>query len=344
MFEKYTVQSNKEFMKNELIQDLADDNRWTVSDLKKRPVDAKYLLETYNVRNARVLDEPYPLVSLHDLNADENLTHTNRTYRLNAQNNNVIVIDVEPEASDEMLQFAVDFPAHQTEISTNGGVHLLIKLPDSVITPENEYLLTSTVIKSPNNDYEIIANDHYITFTKRLVYDKPVADYENNPEDFERLKTFLDNIIEIDAEAQRERELKRKMAIDFDDSDIHTDSVAKLIDSDLFIDFMERQSDKTPDDFGGDMSSYEASIATACAGHVYRFTQKLPYTIELKHTFEHMTENDWIYTAFKMAEFVIPFRDKHDEYRNGLPWLLYTAQNGWTFIRAMEEKDKERTN
>lgn len=342
MFEKYKQQHNDIFMKNPLIQKLKKENRWTVSDKNKRPVDAKHLLETHQVRNARVNDTPYPLVTLEALNNDPNLLHTNRAYRTQAQLNNVIVIDVEPEATDDMLEFAINFPAHLTEISRNGGVHLFIEIPKSMVTPENEYLLKSTVIKSPNNDYEIISNDHYITFTKRIVLDKPIADFEQNIEHRNQLERFLNNIVEMDAETQRQRKLRRRVAIDFDDSNIHHETIEKLLDSNVFIDFMAQQAEKSPSEFNNDLSRYEASIGTACAGHVNRFVENLPYTQVLKDTFEHMTENDWIYAAYKMVEFIVPFRDKHDEYRNDLPWLLYTTHNGWSYIQAMK-LDKEES-
>lgn len=340
--DQYPQFSTDTLMKYQIIQKIADDERWTISDKKKRPVDAKHLLETYEVRHARVYDDPYPLVNLHKLNADENLAETNRAYRLQAQNNRIIIIDIEPKASVELRQFALDFPAHLTEISTNGGVHLMIELPEKVITPENEYILTSTVIKSPDDTFEIICNDHYITFTKKFVLDKPAADYINNEDDFKRLESFLANIVEMDAEAQENRELKKQMAIEFDDSDINLEGIEKLLDSTSFIDFMDRQSEKSPKDFNNDQSRYEGSVATACAGHVFRFVQNLEDTQVLKHTFAHFTENDWIYAAYLMTKFVIPEREKHLEIRDGLPWLLYNAQSGWTFIRAKEEQKKNK--
>lgn len=336
MFEQYTKQSNKTFMENPVIQFLADDLRWTVSDKKKRPVDARFLLDTHRVRNAHLENEPFPLVSLHELNADPNLNHTNRAYRLRAQHNHIIMIDVEPEADDELLQFAKDFPAHLTEISTNGGVHLLIALPNEAITPENEYLLTSTVIKSPKNDFEIICNDHYITFTKKLVMDKPIADYKNNIDDFNRLVSFLDNIVLMDAKTQEERLIKQELAIEFTDENIDEESLLKIMESDSFASFMEKQREKKPSDFNHDLSRYEGSVSTACAGHVYRFVKRLPDTEVLKDTFSHLTDNDWIFLAYMMTKYIVPERDKHEEYRDGLPWLLYNAQNGWTYICAKE--------
>lgn len=339
--ETYPRYSNDILMKYQIIQEIANEERWTISDKKKRPVDAKHLLETYEVRPARVYDEPYPLVSLHRLNEDVNLSETNRAYRLQAQHNNIIVIDIEPKASKELREFALDFPAHLTEISTNGGVHLFIKIPDKILNEDNKYLLTSTVIKSPDDTFEIIANDHYITFTKKFVLDKPAADYDNNPDHYRRLESFLNNIVEMDREAQEERELKRQIAIEFDDSDLNTDLIEKLLESKSFTNFMERQGEKSPVDFKNDLSRFEGSVATACAGHVYRFASTLDQTQVLKHTFADMTENDWIYTAYLMAKHILPEREKHTEIRDGLPWLLYNAQSGWTFIRAKEENKKE---
>src|SRR5699024_11326882 len=54
-----------------------------------------------------------------------------------------------------------------------------------------------------------------------------------------------------------------------------SDLIEKLIESKSFVNFMERQSEKTPMDFNNDLSRYEGSVATACSGHVYRFASSL---------------------------------------------------------------------
>lgn len=344
MFDQYTQQPTDVFMQNPLIQFIQNDNQWTISNKDKEPVDAVHLLERQLVRNARVLDDPYPLVSLTRLNNDENLAYTNRAYRLQAQHNRIFVVDVEPSASPELLKFAVEFPAHYTEISRNGGVHLLIKIPENMITPENEYLLTTTVVKSQakDADLEVILNDHYITFTKKMVMDKEIADFVNNQHDRERLSKFLTNIVKMDEKAKLDRELKRKLAVNFDDSNVQKELVEELANSMPFVKFINKQKEnKSPEDFNNDMSRYEASVSTSCAGYTRYYMKKvLPGTQVLQRKFKDMTDNDWIYLAYKLTEFIVDERDKHNEIRGGLPWLLYLAQGGWTFILASEEKEK----
>lgn len=341
MFEQCIQQPTDIFMQNPLIKEIAHEEQWTISDKNKKPVDAVHLLNTYEVRNARVLDDPYPLVNLHRLNQDENLMHTNRAYRLQAQHNRIIVVDVEPSGSPELLQFAMDFPANYTEVSRNGGIHLLIKVPEDVITPENEYLLTTTVIKTEDTHLEVIMNDHYITFTKRIPMDKEIADFENNPDHKNRLRQFLNNIVEIDKEAKLQRELKRQMSVSFDDSGVDKENINELVNSLPFVNFIKKQKSKSLEKFNNDLSRIEASISTSCAGYVRYYSQKvIPGTQVLSKRFGHFTENDWIYAAYKMTEIIVDPRDKHSEHRDGLPWLLYLAQGGWSFILSREEQEK----
>ena len=339
MFEQYTQKHNNELMKYPIIQKIATEKQWTISDKKKRPVDAVHLLATYEVRNARVLDDPYPLVSLHDINKDPNFDWTNRAYRLHAQNNRVIAVDVEPSASPEVKQFAKDFPSHFTEISKNGGVHLIIEVPEDLINDENRYLFETTVIKTPDGTMELILNDHYITFTKKIVGDKPIADFINNQSDREKLASFLKNMVIIDADAKERRELAKEIAVEFNNDNIHHDLIESLLSSPFFVNIINRQKEKSAESFNHDLSRYETSISTACAGQVYRFAVKtLPSTIALKQKYDIMTENDWIYMVYKMVQFIVPEREKHYEYRENLPWLLYVTKGSWTYIRSVEEQ------
>lgn len=345
MFEQYDQKTNQELIQNKLVQQLANEKQWTVSDKEKKPVDARYLLDTNNVRNARVLDDPYPLVTLHELNESPNLIHTNRAYRLQSQNNNIIVIDVEPHADKDMLMMSKNFPAHYTEISRNGGVHLLIEVPERIKNAENSYLFDTVVVKNKAGDMEVILNDHFITFTKRIVTDKPIADFENNPEQYAQLEKFLANIVKMDEEAKIDRELKRQMAVEFTDENLDVDTINKVIKSLPFSEFIERQKEKDPKSFtdkkgSPDWSRYEGSISTACAGHIFRFTKNLKSTVVLKDTFGHLTENDWIYASYLMLKEIVPTRDKHTEVREGMPWLLFNSQSAWQFILAQEEKKK----
>lgn len=340
------------FKANPLIQKIASDPWWTMSDNEKRPIHAVKFLETGNVYNAR-FDEGHPLVTLDALDADPNLDAVNRAYRLRARENRVMMIDVEPSAPLEMKQQVLAFPAHYTELSKNGGVHLLIEVPADMITNENRYLFDDlSVLKEPvpkdaagkqsrQAHYEILLNDHYVTFTKKMDTAKRVADFENDPNDRAALRSFLENIVQLDAERKAERERAKayrvKLAEDaIDDArqaDIQTFLKLRAIDI-----AREQAAEKSITDYGGDGSRYEMGVANSLAYHILRTHKMASETTSFHELAARFDEEMLIHATYQLLQDAVPYRDKHDEDRDGLPWLLYTAKRAYEYMKAQNSK------
>ena len=66
-------------------------------------------------------------------------------YRLSALENRVMMIDIEPKEDDNVLLWWSRFPAHYAETSKNGGLHLLLQVPEEFITDETVIFLTLLV-------------------------------------------------------------------------------------------------------------------------------------------------------------------------------------------------------
>lgn len=349
------------FIQNPLMQHLADDPHWTVSDDSKRPVNARVLLDTGDVRNAR-FDGESPLVTLNELDANPNLQAVNRAYRLRARENRVIAIDVEPEAPDAMKQDALNMGAHYTELSKNGGVHLLIRVPDDLITDDNRYMfddlsvIKETVPKVENGPdkgkearsayYEVLFNDHFVTFTKRMLTQKPCVDYATDPVAKQQLADFLHNIVQMDAKKKQERELAKQYRIGMVE-DMLDDEKEEMLDEFLslrpFENALQQAGEKDVSDFGGDYSRYEMSVANGLAYHTLRVQKLAKDTMSFKKIAETLTEQDMAYAVYLMLKDIVPYRDKHDEDRDGLPWLLFTAKRAYEYVasqNAKREQDK----
>lgn len=348
---KYPMVYPITFAQNLLINHLANDPNWTVSDEKKRPINAKKLLADGIVKGAR-LDGENPLVTLGELDANKDLQAVNRAYRLRARENNVIAIDVEPEASEDMKQFALNFPAHYTELSMNGGVHLLILVPDDCITPDNEYMFKNlSVFKEPvpKNDkrpahYEVIFNDHYITFTKRMDTEKVCIDYNTDHNAKKQLIMFLTLIVKIDKERKEKREIAKKYSISivedgFDSS--KKELIQEFIDLKMFEPYIDEIMKKTIDDFGGDGSRYEMSTATSLANRCLHMRSTIKDTMTYREMAKNLTEQDLVYAIYLLLKRILPERDKHEETREGLPWLMYIAKNAFEFVKA-NDKSKSK--
>ena len=343
------------FIQNPLIDKIADDENWTVSDDKKKPVNAKVLLATEQVVNAK-FDGEWPLVSLRLLDSNIKLDAVNRAYWLQARKNRVIAIDIEPVASDLMKNYMIHFPAHYTEMSRNGGVHVILEVPESMINDENRYLFDDlSVLKEdvPKNEegkelrpahFEVLFNDHYVTFTKFMVH-KPYCDYENDSKARSALAEFLDTIVKMDKKRKEIRERIRQYKISMINNQITTEkkeAIEKFTGLLPFDNAKEQAEMKDPADFGGDLSRYEMSIASGLAYHTLRCHEGAKDTISYRELAESLTENDLVYAIYTMLEEVVPYRDKHDEERDGLPWLLFTAKNAYEFTRANTVKKKKR--
>ncbi|KQY83670.1 hypothetical protein ASD24_29580 [Paenibacillus sp. Root52] len=343
------------FSQNPLITKLSHDPFWTVSDDKKRPVNAKILLDTYELYNAKLDDSrEWPLVTLPELDADKNLDGVNRAYWLRARDNRVIAIDVEPIAPQWMKNQILNFPAHYTELSKNGGVHALILVPESLINEHNRYLFDDlSVFKEPvpkdenGKDirpafFEILLNDHYITFTKRMLVEKPSADYDD-PTDREILQSFLTKILEMDQKRKADRDLVRQYQIGIVESQLNEDKQAEIrsfLELDIFDKAREKSIERKIHDFAGDESRYEMSVANGIAYYVIQ-NHKIAMDTEEKEIAESLTEKDLTYAIYLMLQDAVPHRAKHDQQRNGMPWLLFTSKRAYEFIKSKNEQRKK---
>ncbi|MEW4425955.1 hypothetical protein AB1I68_00510 [Paenibacillus pabuli] len=345
------------FSQNPLITHLSDDPNWTVSDDKKRPVNAKVLLETYELFNAK-LDEnrEWPLVTLPELDADENLDGVNRAYRLRARENRVIAIDVEPVAPQWMKHQVLHFPAQYTELSKNGGVHALILVPESLINDDNRYLFEDlSVFKEPipkdkngkdvrSAYFEVIFNDHYITFTKRMLTEKPCADYEHDPVARQFLVSFLTNIVNMDLKRKMEREIAKQYQIQMIDKELDEQKQADIrsfIDMEIFDKARARSIERKAQDFAGDASRYEMSVASAIAFYVIQNHEVALDTASSRELAESLTEEDLAYAIYLMLKDAVPHREKHDEYRSDMPWLLFISKRAYEFVKAKIDQGKQ---
>ena len=339
------------FIKNPLINSIAGDEQWTVSTTEKVPVNAKTLLSTGHIFNAKFGGES-PLVTLHELDADPKLDCVNRTYRLQARKNNIITVDVEPSAPEELKSFAFDFPAHYTELSLNGGVHLTIKVPYDLITDENRYMFDDlSVFKEPIPEgeqrtahFEVLFNDHYITFTKRMVVDKPVVDYNSDDEAKEKLEKFLAHIVKLDEAKKETRERTKGCRIEMVEKAISPENLQN-IEAFLKIKPFDAAREKAGaidiNDFGGDQSRYEMAVANSLAYHTRRYHHVAAKTIEYRQITKSLGSQELIYAVYKLLDEMLPYRDKHDEIREGLPWLLYTAKRAYEFLEANKNEKKK---
>lgn len=346
------------FIQNPLIAKMANDKKWTLSDNKKIPIDARSYKNSNTILPAKVTnDSSYnPLVTLTELDNDPNLQAVNRAYRLQARVNRIIVIDIEPEAPIEMKLNSLGFPAHFTEQSRNGGIHLLIQVPESLINDSNRYMFDNlSVFKepvpkpvNPNEKqrpahYEVLFNDHFITFTKKMDTIKPCADFENNPIQRKQLEDFLAMIVELDTERKKQRELMKENRIKMISTSLNEttlENIQQFIGIEAMQVEIESLKQKTAEHFGNDNSKYEISIANKAARHTIRTLNQAKQTISFRTLANTFDSKSTIFIIYEILKDVLPYRNKHDEEREHMPWLLYIAKDAYEYILAMQKTKK----
>lgn len=296
----------KEFYSNPLIQSISDKARWTVSDQNKMPIDMYGLITEHRIMGAQFTDA-YSLFTLPRL-CEEMPDAMNNTFYLDSLIDGFVVLDIEPKCPQNIKDELLKLPYLYGEVSMSGnGYHLLFKLPDCI----SEYPAAQKKIamKEEHGYFEILLN-HYITFTRNVI---PLND-NHNEKDFEKIFREL---------ASKQKEVTKNGTFDMTE-----DAPTDIPFEDYIVSTLINQKYmKTLEDFGGDKSRYEY----AYVGWLHYKLKMILNVSKIKaaHTY---TDNEKAWLIYKCAKEVIPYRDKHDEMRCQLPWLMY-------LIKESIEKD-----
>lgn len=287
----------EDFYNHPFIKSIADKERWTVVDKNKRPIDMYGLIYMHKIFGAAFCDEK-SLVSLKTL--CETLPNaTNNTFYMDALTDGFVVLDIEPKCPQNIKNKLLQLPYIYGELSLSGkGYHLIFPLPDCI---ENYPIAKKKVtMKEEHGYYEILLN-HYVTFTRNIIpKSKGASDFEKIFKELaSQQKEHTKNNIEIEEEEPDDIPLK-----------------------DTILTIMYNQAyRKQPKDFDFDMSKYEY-------GYISFLYEKLLCVLALsniKSVHEYSdTEKAWL--LYNAAKEMLPYREKHDEMRTGLPWLMYLSQ------------------
>lgn len=296
-----TYKDFPEFYAHPFIQSIAGNTKWTVSDNQKRPIDMKALLYDHKVYGARMdfeTEASNPCVTLQRL-CDILPNAANHAYFLNAIVDKFVVLDIEPKCPDKIKKKLLDTSFVYGEVSMSGkGYHLIYPLPEIL----NEYPVAQKkiVMKEEHGYYEILLN-HWVTFTRNMISPK-----EKPKHDF---TVFFEELAKLQKEVIRAN-------IEIDEPD--TENIPKY---DYLTEILSHcVYSKKPEDFHGDISKYEYGHI----GFLYWNLKKLLNISYIKAAHEY-TPSEKAWMLYTVAKEKIPRRDKHEEYRNNLPWLLYLA-------------------
>lgn len=339
------------FVANPLIHKIGKEAFWGFSDDDKRPLDARHYIDTGNLRMFRMEDEhdTSALVTLAELEDDKNLKYVNRAYRFHEngkRRNPLMCIDVEKIANEELVQKMMTLPMHYAEFSKSGGIHILIEVPRCIIDTDINYLFNLTAFKDLSEEFEIIFNKHFCTFTKKVIQTR-TPDFSNaDTPDSKKLKEFLLNIVALDEKAALIREQRKGIVLKdvpiYEEENLpdHIVALAELMPQD----YLEYLSGISEADYEHNLSRYEYNIATRISGKLYNCIEEStdPFLSSyLTKSPLDLDVWDYIYATYVHMKTVLPHRPKHNQKREGLAWLLYLSRDASIYIHSQKQKEKE---
>ena len=308
-----------DFYNNPCIQELSRKCKWTVSDNTKRPINIQAIAFDDRIVGADCnrlseccmdLDMMLQFATPHNLefgNKDP-IYFANYAFYLDALSDHYVVLDIEPNCPAEIKEQLLNTDYVYGEISLSGkGYHLIYPLPDCI----NEYPDAINKKSFKEKKWYEIHLEHWITFTRNTIPASTGAE-----------SSFIPIF--------RELASKQKKTVESNiDITALTDNIPNK-DPILTIASSGQKFSKTVSDYDNDWSKYEF----AYMGYLYRKLRNISKTAIGKG--HHYTPEELAYLTYLMAKSVMQHRDKHEEKRENLPWLLYLAKT----IAAKESGNK----
>lgn len=295
------------FYSNPFIQSIAEKCKWTISDQNKIPIDMRALVNERRIIGAVNPDERC-LMTLKEV-CDTVPDAANHAFYLDALVDNFVVVDIEPEASNEVRQKFLAMPYLYGEVSLSGkGLHLIFPLPECIHKYPNA--MQKIVFKDSAAHYEILLC-HYVTFTRKMIHPSTA-----DPNEDSFVKAFQEMASEQKEVVRRNIDISS-----YEDMDIpNKEDIINIL--------CGQQYKKTVKDFDNDNSKYEFGYASFL---YYKLSTLLKVTyikdgIESKNYDQQTLDNVKAFLMYKVLESNLPHRAKHEENRDNLPWLLYISR------------------
>lgn len=298
------------FIQNDFIQSIAGNRRWTVSTPKKKPVDMNILRSQGRVAGASFKNGNMPLVDLYDVrNILPNAT--NATYSLNQALDDFVVLDIEPKCPPEIMDNLLTLPYMYGELSMSGkGFHLIFRRP---VTQYEEILMSKPAVREENGYYEFLLS-HYVTFTGMILRPTEQCVFQ----DISKVGELFDDVAKT-----------KKLSIN---TEMDTASIPKLSDivygKTIAATLKRAVYGKTLDDFKNDNSAYEFGVI---GFYMHNLDLLLSTT---RYSRQEYMPPEKVRILYTVVSDVIPHRVKHDEYRNGIPMLMYSCMRAMTRVEV----------
>lgn len=308
------------FYQNKLIKHIMNKPKWTISDKNKRPISIADLQSTLlngtnSSESIRGADQ-YESADTTTLPKLLNIlpTASNHAYKFDAKKDGFVVLDIEKTCPDDLKAQFLQLPYLYGEYSLSGkGIHLICPIPSNW----NEFpeFQDTTKVQEPNGAYEILLN-HWVTFTRNTL-PKAVSKGDGQ-HDLSSVFRYICKRISTTGSV--------KIKPSLDKPDIPGENRILLLLEDF-------EYNKKPTDFPmagrpeGNLSNYEFGVTSSVTYQILRYVERDPTFAKYNYSTEQLA---WI--VFDKVTHYLPHREKHDTYRDGMPYLLYIALKAVTTI------------
>lgn len=287
---------------------------WTINMNGKIPMDFKYYRLTDKTLGATGDMSLVPMQEIIDYfmtKCKPPVIPQQFVYSLDCKRDGVVILDIEAKCPDDIKQDLIqNLPYCYGDISMSGnGAHLMFPCP-----PLDDITSNKVVMKEEHGWYEILLC-HYCSFTLNTLPKK----------DFKDQTAFLQ--LWNDLAAKQTVSVKDDFDITANRPDFDFPEYTSFY-ANIKARFKSRFL-KTIDDYNGDYSRYEFAVLGSLK-FALQSMQDFPFYSHL-----NLDLNQKVWIVYEIATEVLEYRPKHDEYRDNMPWLLYSAYNA--FARQKKE-------
>lgn len=321
-FERKIIMKSKDFLNK-----LSNERAWGVSSKSKIPLFTTDYLYTGNLANLRPVNrnDMDNLPTLGELDNNYSLALTNRAYHLHAKDNLIVAFDVEVRSDPSYIQAFINQPSPYKEWSKHKGVHLFYELDRTRLTAKALEVLSERVeYKFKDNyqgkalEFELIMNKHWLTVTRNFIDEN----IENTTPQW-----VYDLINKTSEDYQQATDLKI-------DIGAQASETAKMIAENLTdAETLHELYNLTVSDFNDDDSKYEFNVALRLIKmfrdriNNFNFVDAMNFENRILH------DKDIIWATALLLKDIVPARSKHNQTRQGMPFLVYEAKkaNDWYY-------------
>lgn len=314
------------FLSNPLVQALAPINAWSISDKDKRPLDI-FELETYGKVVGCNPEVPGATVTLNHL-LELVPNPPNLAFFLNVDEHGYVCLDVEKTCSSELKTafVAMDFVYGETSLSGK-GLHLWFPTPQNI----NKFVdvMYKIKLRESRGNYELLMRSHWVTFTGNQI----TSSHLEGAPSIEQVYAFL---------AKETPKTSPKIATAVEEI---CDNLDEIPDIDYIMDLLLNKNPfmKMPEDYPDDnnatrcdMSRYE--YAYLCSR--YDLLRKILKLSRIQSNGHVYTIDERWAILLECATSYLEHRDKHDEMRCGMPYLVYNTRSVLMNCMTQDEADE----